>query len=127
MMESREAAAALTAAYTVTEIYKGSKHPNWAAWEEKFAEASDVADIRFKHAMRRLKKAFPSELCTFPDTDSWQLVGLAIQCAALGHPIPAAAAAAQKFGLPDPSDYAHKLACTEPELVQRLVQQWHAC
>ena len=55
--------------------------------------------MRFRHALRRLKAAYPGEFCGWSAHSAPQVYAWALRLAAIGHPIAAAEAAAQRIGL----------------------------
>ena len=56
-----------------------------------------MAQVRYKHALRRLKMAFPGELCDWTANSAERMVRFCGRAAQNGHPIPAAAAAARRI------------------------------
>ena len=80
MAESKEAAQAIYAAYGIMN-YRRLGHDTY------FNEELEVAEVRYKHALRRLKRAFPGEFCdwteqsatamyTVPDGPSGGVIGV---------------------------------------------------
>ena len=55
--------------------------------------------MRFRHALRRLKAAYPGMFCGWSAHSAPQVYAWALRLAAIGHPIPAAEAAARRIGL----------------------------
>ena len=83
--ESPEVAYAITTAFAIYYNGRGGR-------ERYFHEELEVAEIRYKHALRRLKLAYPGQ-----EFDSWgeRSAGLMVRYARrftrAGHPIPAVA------------------------------------
>ena len=63
-------------------------------------EEREVAQVRFRHALKRAKAIYPNQLSSFSDNSWGQVVEMTIRLEAAGHSIPAAALAARKY-LPD--------------------------
>ena len=59
-----------------------------------YNEDLEIAQVRYKHALRRLKRAYPGELCDWTEHSPERMYEWALMWEAAGHPIPAAAAAA---------------------------------
>ena len=59
-----------------------------------------MAQVRFRHALKRAKAIYPNQLSSFSDNSWGQVVEMTIRLEAAGHSIPAAALAARKY-LPD--------------------------
>ena len=110
---SSEVAYAIMTAFAVMYNGRGGR-------EAHFHEELEVAEVRYKHALRRLKQAYPGE--TF---ESWGvqsagiMVGYTRQFHRMGHQIPAAAAAAREvlgkpaYLVPVPADACVAAACGE--------------
>ena len=58
----------------------------------------ELAQVRYRHALRRLQCAYPGELCGFSQNSAREMVHWAIRVEALAGPVPAARAAACKVG-----------------------------
>ena len=111
---SSEVAYAITTAFAVLHNgQRGRRDPH-------FHEELEVAQVRYKHALRRLKLAYPGELF-----DGWGECSAVLMCryahqlARMGYPIPAAAAVAREvlakpaYLVPVPSDACVAAACGE--------------
>jgi hypothetical protein len=59
-----------------------------------YNEELELTHVRYKHALRRLKRAYPGELCDWTEHAPERMYEWALMWEAAGHPIPAAAAAA---------------------------------
>ena len=87
---SSEVAYAVTTAFAVMHNGRGGRQAH-------FHEELEVAQVRYKHALRRLKQAYPGEMF-----DGWGELSAGImvryvrQFNQMGHPIPAAVAAARE-------------------------------
>ena len=62
-------------------------------------EEFDLAKVRFKHAMRRLKVAYPHQHYGFWEQEAKEVVNWTIRVEAAGQSIKAAVAVARKTGL----------------------------
>ena len=91
MATSSEAALAIVAAYNVLSLSRGGTD---AFFNEKLAHA----EVRYAHALRRLKDAYPGEFCGFSQNSAKEMVGWTIQVEATGLAMPAARAAAKRVG-----------------------------
>ena len=87
-----------------------------------FQEELEVAQVRYKHALRRLKQAYPGEIFeTWGEPSAGIMVRYAQQLHRVGHPIPAAVAAAREVlgkpaylvpvPVPVPADACVAVAC----------------
>ena len=85
---SSEVAYAITTAFAV--LHNGQR----GCRDPHFHEELEVAQVRYKHALRRLKRAYPGELCDWTEHAPERMYEWALMWEAAGHPIPAAAAAA---------------------------------
>ena len=57
--------------------------------------------MRYAHALRRLKDAYPGEFCGFSEQSYMEVLGWTrVRLYSMGHIIPAAVAAAKRIGLP---------------------------
>ena len=84
-------ATAVKAAFVVIfHIVRGTK-------ERFFNEQLEVAELRYQHALRRLKQAYP-ELCGYGPSSAKQMAGWALRMEDLGCPIAAAQQAAKALG-----------------------------
>ena len=63
-----------------------------------FSEQAEHAQVAFKHAMRRLRRAYPGDFCEWSEQSPWAVVLWTIRCKAVGVSIPAAVAAARMIG-----------------------------
>jgi hypothetical protein len=87
---SDEAAVLIVAAFQACSLGRGGA-------DEYFDEEFHVATVRYSHALRRFKQAH-SEFCCWSERSWPEVLDWAIRLAALGHPIPAAEAVAQRIG-----------------------------
>ena len=87
---SDEAAVLIVAAFQACSLGRGGA-------DKYFDEEFHVATVRYSHALRRFKQAH-SEFCCWSERSWPEVVDWAIRLAALGHPIPAAEAVAQRIG-----------------------------
>ena len=85
-----------------------------------FHEELEVAQVRYKHALRRLKQAYPGEIFeTWGEPSAGIMVRYAQQLHRVGHPIPAAVAATREvlgkpaYLVPVPADACVAVACGE--------------
>ena len=92
---SEEAAAAITAAFHVAFLSQGGRDPYFDCQLE-------IAQVCYKHALRRLKASFPGELCSFSENSARDMVNWMVRLHATGFCVPAAERAAEKvaFNLP---------------------------
>jgi hypothetical protein len=91
MATSQEASLAITAAFVVLRFLQSRSDPN-------LNEKLELAQVRYRHALRRLQCAYPGELCGFSQNSAREMVHWAIRVEALAGPVPAARAAACKVG-----------------------------
>jgi hypothetical protein len=91
MATSQEASVAIAAAFLVYRFSLGRCNPN-------LNEKLELAQVRYRHALRRLQCAYPGELCGFSQNSAREMVDWAIRVEALAGPVPAARAAARKVG-----------------------------
>ena len=89
---SSEAAVLIAAAYTVLAHTRSGRDPHCN-------EELEVAEVRYKHALRRLKQTFPGEFCGWSERSSTEVIHWTLRFACIGHPIPAAEVAARRIGL----------------------------
>ena len=89
MATSQEAAAAIVAAFCVFALSRGGRDPH-------FNEKLDIAQVRYRHALRRLQQEYPGEFCGFSQESAREMVDWAIRIESCGQQIPAARAAARK-------------------------------
>lgn len=92
--ESAEVATAVKAAYVV--IFHTVKN---GAKESFYNEQLEVAELKYEHALRRLKLAYPEEFCGWGPRSAKQMVCWAVRMEDLGTPIAAAQQAAKDLGL----------------------------
>lgn len=88
---SKEAARAIWIAYQVRNLERDAGDPYYDGELE-------MARVAFKHAVRRLKLAFPSLGCGMSEHDARWIVRWTVYLHAAGERIPAAEASAQKVG-----------------------------
>ena len=91
-LDSPEVAAAVKAAFTA---YYYGLHGNSDAY---FNEQLEVAELKYQHALRRLKTEYPQQFCGFGAHSYRAMVGWAMKLEDVGHPIPAAQQAIDAFG-----------------------------
>ena len=91
MATSQEASLAIVAAFVVHRFSQGRSDPN-------LNEKLELAQVRYRHALRRLQGAYPGELCGFSQNSAREMVYWAIRVEALAGPVPAARTAARKVG-----------------------------
>jgi hypothetical protein len=89
---STEAAVLIVAAFGVISAKSCGRDPH-------FNEELELADVRFRHALRRLQQAYPGEFCSWSQHSTALVIQWTLRCACVGHPIPAAEAAARRIGL----------------------------
>ena len=87
---SDDTAALIIAAFHACSLSRGGA-------DAYFDEELHVATVRYSHALRRFKQAH-SEFCCWSERSWPEVVDWTIRLAALGHPIPAAEAVAQRIG-----------------------------
>ena len=63
-----------------------------------FDEDAELAQVRYKHALRRLKAEYPGEFCGFSEQSAKEVVMWTVRMHAAGFVIPAAVAASQEVG-----------------------------
>ena len=88
---SKEAAAVVDAVFAELWELRGGRDPN-------LNEGLEHAQVRFRHALRRLQAAYPGLFCSWSQQSSAQVFSWTLLLAARGHPIPAAEAAARRVG-----------------------------
>ena len=54
--------------------------------------------VRYRHALRRLQRTYPGELCGFSQNSAREMMYWAVRMEAFAGPVPAARAAARKVG-----------------------------
>jgi hypothetical protein len=90
MAQSQEAAAAIDAAFEVMhQGRRGGKDPY-------FNMHLEIAQVKFKHALRDLRQAYPGQFCGIAEADHDAIVSWTVRLAALGISIPAAVTAARR-------------------------------
>ena len=87
MTLSQDAASAIKAAF----FFLGHSR---RGREMFYNEELEIAHVRYKHALHRLKRAYPGELCDWTEHCPERMYEWALMWEAAGQPIPAAAAAA---------------------------------
>ena len=93
MSESDEVATAVKAAFLVIfHTVRGSK-------ESFFNEQLEVAELKYQHALRRLKQAYAEEFCGWGLKSAEHMAAWAVRMGDMGHPIAAAQQAAKALGL----------------------------
>ena len=93
MSESEEVATAVKAAFLV--IY----HTVRGTKDSFFNEQLEVAELKYQHALRRLKQAYPEEFCGWGLKSAEHMAAWAVGLGDRGHPIAAAQQAAKALGL----------------------------
>ena len=93
MSESDEVATAVKAAFMV--IY----HTVRGTKDSFFNEQLEVAELKYQHALRRLKQAYPEEFCGWGLKSAEHMAAWAVGLGDMGHPIAAAQQAAKALGL----------------------------
>ena len=91
MAESKEAAQAIYAAYGIMN-YRRLGHDTY------FNEELEVAEVRYKHALHLLKRAFPGEFCDWTEQSAPAMYRWTVRLEATGVSIPAAVNAAGMVG-----------------------------
>ena len=89
MATSQEAAAAIVAAFCVVALSRGGR-------DAHFNEKLEVAQVRYRHALRRLQQEYPGEFCGFSQGSAREMVDWAVRVESVGQEIPAARVAARK-------------------------------
>ena len=91
---SAEAADAIDWAYEVVDLRR------FAARDDLFMESLDAADLHLGYALRRLLKAYPTELNGFiaESSKAESLMALTVKLESLGTSVPAAVDAARRVG-----------------------------
>ena len=83
--------------------------------DEHFDEELQVAQVRYSHALRRVKRDHHDSLFCGWSERSWaEVVKFTVRCAAIDLPIPAAEEAAQRIGIDWPQAVAAWKACMPP-------------
>ena len=80
-----------------------------------YIEDIDMAEVKYKHALRRLKRDYPGEFCGLSESSWGEMVGWTVRMHALGLPIPAADRAAERLEM-----------CMKPAAIRWLLQH-EAC
>ena len=97
MSESDEVATAVKAAFMV--IY----HTVRGTKDSFFNEQLEVAELKYQHALRRLKQAYPEDFCGWGLKSAEHMAAWAERLGDMGHPIAAAqqgaASCAKALGL----------------------------
>jgi hypothetical protein len=88
------------AALTIIAAYNIFKYSPPSGQESFFNEEMEVAEVRYRHALRRLKEAYPDEFSGFSDQSYMEILGWTVRLYSMGHRIPAAVAAAKRIGFP---------------------------
>ena len=99
MMMSQEAEPIIHAAYTIVSRTHPSQRARLGPVEED--EKLQLAQVRFTHALRRLRAAHDPALtcCSWDEQTVWgprEVLGATVAIHSTGHSIPAAVAAAQR-------------------------------
>ena len=93
MSESAEVATAVKAAFVVIfHTVRGTK-------ESFFNEQLEVAELKYQHALRRLKQAYPEEFCGWGPKSAESMAAWAVDLGDRGFPVAAAQQAAKALGL----------------------------
>ena len=93
MATSEEVAIAIFGAYNLFNQTRRSR-----GGEMYFNEKLELAQVRYKHALRRLKVAYPGEFCDFSEQSPWDMIGWTIALQSVGMTVPAAVDAAKQIG-----------------------------
>ena len=93
MATSWEAAGLITAAYAVASL---ARHGRDAHFNRKL----EHAQVDYRHALRRLKEAYPGDHCGWSQNSARQVMEWTVRLEAAGQSIPAAVAAARRVGFP---------------------------
>jgi hypothetical protein len=91
MAMSEAAGRTILAAYNVCHHKRRGQDPF-------YHEALEIAEVRYKHAMRQLKRAFPGEFCGWTESSALQMVDWTVRLEHAGHSVPAAVSAAALVG-----------------------------
>jgi hypothetical protein len=91
MAMSEAAGRTIMAAYNVCSHMRRGRDPF-------YDEALDIAELRYAHAMRKLKRAFPGEFCHWTESSAVQMVDWTTRLESAGHSVPAAVTAAALVG-----------------------------
>ena len=91
MAMSEAAGRTMLAAYNVCKHKRSGRDPF-------FHEDLEIAEVRYKHAMRQLKRAFPGEFCHWTESSAFQMVVWTTRLERAGHSVPAAVRAADLVG-----------------------------
>ena len=91
--ESPEATAAVKAAFLVFFLSGNEGSDSY------FNENLEHAELKYKHALRRLKAAYPEMFCGFGERSHMNMMHWAARLEDAGHPMPAVQQAAKVFGI----------------------------
>ena len=91
MAESKEAVRAIYAAYGVMNFRQLGQ-------DSYFNQELEVAEVRYKYALRVLKRAFPGEFCDWTEQSAPAMYRWTVRLEATGVSIPAAVNAAGMVG-----------------------------
>ena len=94
MIKSQEVAVAITSAYIVW------YHGQLGGKDTDINEKLELAQVRYKHALRRLKEAYPGEFSDFSNDSYKEILFWTVRLQSIGRPVPAAVAAAGRVGFP---------------------------
>ena len=117
MAQSQEAAAAIDAAYEVMDHGLRGKDPY-------FNIDLEIVQVRFKHALRDLRRSYPGQFCGIAESDHNAIIGWTVRLAAFGISIPAAVAAARRVNF----NMAGAVAEVAPQIeAARAAQEGRIC
>jgi hypothetical protein len=105
MATSPEASRTIIAAFVVLASSQGNCDPH-------FNEKLELAQVRYRHALRQLQQAYPGELCGFSQNSAKQMIDWVLRLESAGLPVPIARAAARKVGFDFERGVAHHRART---------------
>ena len=117
MAQSQEATAAIDAAYEVMDHGLRGKDPY-------FTIDLEIVQVRFKHALRDLRRSYPGQFCGIAESDHNAIIGWTVRLAAFGISIPAAVAAARRVNF----NMAGAVAEVAPQIeAARAAQEGRIC
>jgi hypothetical protein len=104
-------------ALTIVAAYKVWNH-HGRGIDRNINEKLELAEVQFKHALRRLSDAYPGEFFDFSNDSYMDILGWTVRLQSIGRPVPAAVAASARVGFPleqmaadFPADDARYLRC----------------
>ena len=94
---------------TIIAAYNVFKHSSPAEQDPFISEEFQVPELRYGHALLRLKDAYPGTFCGFSEQSYMEILGWTVHLYLMGHRVPAAVKSAGCIGFP-----LEQMACEFP-------------